>query len=117
MENDTLIATFRTRQEADYASLSSKINSKTEKYPALVQLVDEKDNIYKEIIIQQDSTVEFGFLMPGMYRLKIIFDSNSNGRWDTGNYLSKLQPELVKYYPEPIQIRSNWDVDIKWQIP
>ena len=117
LENDTLIATFRTRQEADYASLSSKINSKTEKYPALVQLVDEKDNIYKEIIIQQDSTVEFGFLMPGMYRLKIIFDSNSNGRWDTGNYLSKLQPELVKYYPEPIQIRSNWDVDIKWQIP
>ncbi len=117
LENDTLISVFKTRQESDYASLTSIISSGKESYPVLLQLVDEKDNIYKEVVIQKDSTIEFGFLMPGMYRLKIIFDSNSNGRWDTGSYLSKRQPELVKYYPDPIQIRSNWDVEIKWQLP
>jgi hypothetical protein len=51
---------------------------------------------------------------PGAYTLKIVFDENDNGKWDTGNYLEKAQPEKVSIYPEEINIRSNWDLDIDW---
>ena len=49
-------------------------------------------------------------MKPGDYSVRIIFDENKNGIQDTGNYLENLQPEKVFYYPKPITVRSNWDV-------
>ena len=41
---------------------------------------------------------------------------NKNGKWDTGNYLQKIQPEKVIYYDGSINIRSNWDLDLEWKV-
>ena len=117
LQNDTLISAFRTKQETDYASISGVFSSASNRYPAIVQLVDESDRVYKEMSLSRDTTIEFSFISAGKYRLKVIQDLNSNGRWDTGNYLNKIQPEFVFYYPDLIQMRSNWDVEIKWQFP
>ena len=116
-ENDTIITQFRTRQETDYASLTAAISSVSQKFPVIVQLVDEKEKVYEETFVTNDSTIVFSFLSPGMYRLKIIRDINKNGLWDSGVYLDRKQPEPVFYYPDLIQMRANWDVEIKWQIP
>jgi hypothetical protein len=116
LENDTIISKFRTRQETDYASITTVINSKSGKFPLIIQLVNDQEQVFEESILSGDSTVVFSFLSPGMYRLKVIEDSNSNMKWDSGSYLNKIQPELVHYYPEAIQMRSNWDVEIKWQL-
>ena len=40
---------------------------------------------------------------------RIIFDSNGNQKWDTGNYLKKIKPEKVSYYPTLIEMRANWE--------
>ena len=55
-------------------------------------------------------------LDPKVYRLKVVEDINSNTEWDTGNYFQKSQPEKVLYYPEPITVRANWDVDVAWVV-
>jgi len=44
--------------------------------------------------------------------VKLVFDKNDNGKWDTGNYLTQVQPEPVIYYEKAVNIRSNWDVEI-----
>ena len=47
------------------------------------------------------------------YQIRVVKDLNNNGKWDTGNYLKKIQPEEVIYLPEtltfaPIRIeRAN----------
>jgi hypothetical protein len=43
--------------------------------------------------------------------VRLIFDSNENGQWDTGNYLKKNQPEKVLYYPRELEVRANWELD------
>ena len=55
---------------------------------------------------------EFSFrnLTPAKYKVRIIYDTNGNGKYDTGNFLLKVQPEKVVYYPEEIDVRSNWDI-------
>jgi len=53
---------------------------------------------------------------PGEYLLKAIKDCNGNGEWDTGDYLNKKQPEAIFYYKEKVKVRSNWDVEINWQL-
>ena len=40
---------------------------------------------------------------------RVIFDSNKNRKWDTGNFLKKIQPEKISYYPSLIELRANWE--------
>ena len=46
----------------------------------------------------------------------IIYDTNTNGKWDTGNYLLKLHPESVEYFPEIQEVRANWQLPIDLNI-
>lgn len=65
--------------------------------------VDEKNSIWK-----------IDDLEKGAYFFKAYFDSNNNGRWDTGNLQNKIQPEKIKIYNEPFQARQNWEVEVKF---
>ena len=60
---------------------------------------------------------EFKFLLPGNYLFRYIKDKNGNKKWDTGNYLKKIQPELVYYSPDTIELRANWDINQQLKIP
>ena len=84
--------------------------------PLVIQLLDSKEKILREKYISKNSTVQFGFLKPTAYKLKIVYDNNNNRKWDTGNYLEKILPEKVSYYKGNIDVRSNWDVEINWPI-
>ncbi len=83
------------------------------KSPVLLQLSDDT-GLKQEVRLTGSKKVEFGRMTPGKYGLKIIFDKNDNGKWDTGNYLKNIQPEKVSIFPEPVEIRSNWDKEIEW---
>ncbi|WP_170110357.1 Ig-like domain-containing protein [Flavilitoribacter nigricans] len=49
-------------------------------------------------------------IKPSDYTLRVITDWNGNGRWDTGNYDTGLQPEPI--YLRPLEkLRANWDLD------
>jgi hypothetical protein len=47
--------------------------------------------------------------VPGEYEVRILYDDNKNGKWDTGDYTKKLQPEKVIALPQKLSIRANWD--------
>jgi hypothetical protein len=53
---------------------------------------------------------QFKGLPPGEYLLEIIEDTNQNQQWDTGNYLTKQQPERVVIRPLET-LRANWDLE------
>jgi len=94
-------------------SVDVLLNDSLLKIPVLLQLSDET-GLKKEVRLTGSKKVEFGRMIPGEYGLKIIFDKNDNGKWDSGNYKEKIQPEKVSIYSEPLKIRSNWDLDIEW---
>ena len=78
--------------------------------------MDDRENIYRETILDAGQTINYDYLHPQQYKLKLIYDDNKNGKWDTGNYLQKVQPEKVIYYTGTITIRSNWDLDLEWKV-
>ncbi len=86
----------------------------------------QSDNLVAELLNGNDqlvktahsdrATVEFFYVMPGTYYLRLYEDLNGNGRWDTGNYDLDLQAEPVYYYPEKIECKANWDLTLPtWQ--
>ena len=110
-ENDTLNIRLGTKSFADFGNLSMTIASEEENYPLLVQLTDEKGETKQEIYTKEPKTFEFSNIEPSSYRVRVIFDANGNGQWDTGNYLKRIQPERVSYFPDLIEVRANWELE------
>ena len=105
--NDTVTSQFRTRSIEDYGEISLSIQN-PEKVPVIIQLTDINDVTVAQETSSENKTISFNYLIPKKYKIRIIYDTNNNGKWDTGNYLEKKQPEPVQYFPEVQEIRPNW---------
>ena len=81
------------------------------RYPIIVQLTDDRGELKREQIGTEPNPFTFKHLDPGKYGIRVIFDENQNGRWDTGSYLKKLQPERISYFPDIIEVRANWELE------
>ena len=110
MENDTLSYNFSTGSYADYGNLRVNISGAV-RFPMIVQLTNEQGETQREIITELPEPIEFNNLDPAKYMIRVIFDDNANGIWDTGSYLKKIQPERISYYPEIIEVRANWELE------
>jgi len=109
-KNDSLNFNLKTTKYSDYGNLNLKL-SKVKRYPIIVQLVDEQEKVYATQIQETPEIVKFVLLPPRKYFVRIIYDDNKNGRWDTGYYWDRRQPEETFYAKEPIDLRANWDIN------
>ena len=55
-------------------------------------------------------------LKPDKYYVRLVVDLNDNGKWDTGNYADKRQPEEVFYSPVKYNVMQNWQVEETWNV-
>ena len=109
LEHDTLDITFRTKDIESYGQILLTLNNVHN--PVIIQLVS-KDKVIRSRTVNENGLYTFGYLVPQDYRIKFIHDLNGNGKWDTGRYLKKLQPEPVEFIAKEITVRANWDHDV-----
>ena len=105
--NDTLNYIVKTKSESDYGNLRLTLQNAV--YPVIVQLIDAKGEIKAELFTNKSEPLDFRHLDSGNYYIRTIMDANNNKVYDTGNYLKKIQPERVLYYPTILEIRVGWD--------
>ncbi len=110
VSNDTIKSDYLTTYHSDYGNLRVVLQN-LKSFPVIVQLTDDNGNILYDQFIEDTNTVDFQFVNPSKYNLRLIYDTNNNKVWDSGNYLKKIQPEKVIYFPEKIDVRANWDVE------
>lgn len=116
LTNDTIKFNFKTKEEKYYGSVKLNLKFTATSGNYIVQLLDDKENIVRENSISTAGVIFYDYLYPQAYKLKVILDKNGNGKWDPGDYLKKQQPEKVIYNAEAVNIRSNWDLDLEWNI-
>lgn len=92
----------------DYSTLLIKVPDYD---PAIrLQLLDEKDQPVREQPALPEGT-KFEYLTPKAYYLRLYFDLNGDGKWTTGDWAEKRQPEPVYYFPAKLTLRANWDFE------
>jgi hypothetical protein len=109
-KNDTLSYKVNTKNSTDYGNLRVNL-SNVKQFPVIVQLTNEKGDVLASEYSDKATSVDFMFLEPAKFTLRVIYDANGNKEWDSGNFLERKQPEEVIYFPKEIDVRSNWDVD------
>ena len=109
ISNDTLSFKAATRQTDEYGNLIVNLQN-VNRFPIIVQVTDEKGDVIASEYTDNKTKVEFNLLEPNTFYLRVIYDDNKNKKWDTGNYLEKIQPEEVIHFSKTIRdVRANWD--------
>ena len=115
--HDTLRFSAKTKLIEDYGNIFLQI-LREDKDPFVLELVNLKGESLRRLDVSNESDFyEFKYLLPGNYLFRYIKDKNGNKKWDTGNYLKKIQPEMVYYSPDTIDLRANWEINQRLKIP
>lgn len=114
--SDSTSFEFKLEEEEYYGNLTVTIaDSLIRSEPnAIYEFTNEAGNVLRSEPLSGQNLLKFEKLRPGKYGLRLNFDANGNGEWDTGNYSKGAWPEGRLFYPEEIEIRSNWDLEIDW---
>jgi uncharacterized protein (DUF2141 family) len=108
--NDTLRYAVSTKSVSDYGTLNmSLVNAPL--FPVIVQFLDESYKVLQEKSPLQNESVLFDYITPGNYYVRIVYDENGNGKWDSGSFLERRAPEKITYYPSKIEVNSNWSLN------
>lgn len=116
--NDSVSIPFSLRDSEYYGNLSVNVflpdSLADTTTPKLLQFYTSKNKLIEQIPFTSELSKNFNRLDPGKYLLKVVYDTNNNGEWDTGEYSTGTQPERISIYPEEVEIRSNWDLEVEW---
>lgn len=109
--NDSLDVQIRRAREADFGNIYIKV-SPPEGKQVVVQLLDGKDRVVDQCIVDSVARVGFTQLLPEKYKLQAIIDVDRNGRWSTGNFHRRFLPEVVVPYKDALDLKAGWDIDL-----
>ncbi len=98
---------FTVKKESEYGSIRLRFpNADYSKNPVL--LLVQNETIVEAIPITQKEWYR-KLYNPGEYDLRLLYDTNKNGVWDTGDFSKKKQPEIVQQLSRKLTIKANWD--------
>lgn len=103
---------FKVRTLDEYGTLLVSLTGMEGK-PCVVQLLNSQDKAVMEESTDKGQ-VQFSYIKPAVYYLRLFIDDNGNGIWDTGDYESGKAPEAVYYYPKDIECKAKWDITETW---
>lgn len=108
-------STLKVKTLEDYGTLY--LNIRGAGPHAVVQLLNSSDAMVRQEPVKEDGTCDFYFLQSGTkYYIRLFNDRNGNGKWDTGNYAEKCQPEEVYYYNKVWEMKANFEFEENWDL-
>ena len=109
--NDTLQFNLVSQALEDYGNIYLDVIRNSQSKFILHLLNSNGDIIRQYNNVNENSTFNFDYIRPGKYTFRLIEDLNNNNLWDTGNYLNRVKPEPVYYFPSELEVRANWDLN------
>lgn len=106
--NDSTAFTINLKSLDEYSSLLVQMPHFDAR--ARIQILNDKDEVLRELPALETGT-KFEYLTPTTYYMRLYIDYNGDGKWTTGDWLQKRQPEPVYYFPSRLKLRANWDFE------
>lgn len=108
---------FEADKPENYSQLTLKVTIPDTSKRYVVELLDEQKNVVKSDPIAKSGSIVYKNYLTGKYKVRVIYDDNKNGRWDSGNVKQKTQPENIWLNEKEITLRPNWEAEEPIDIP
>ncbi len=105
---------FRIPKEESYGALF--IQCMANDSNIVVQLINGSDKPVRTEPANAQGRADFYYLKPGDYYLRCFIDRNGDGIWTTGEFDSATAPEETFYFPKPLTVKAQWEIDQQWDI-
>jgi len=97
-------------KEDDTGMVTGKVETKEINY--LIEIITIDNTLVQKLYNAKQ--INFKFLKPQDYKIRILIDSNGNGKWDAGNFEKGIEPEKIMFYKSDegkysFPIRANWE--------
>lgn len=110
LKTDTLF--FTTRKLSDYGGITLRFRNLDLSRRPLLQFVQNNVVAYSAPLSSNVYTASF--LKPGDYNLRLVYDTNGNGKWDPGRFFGeKRQPELARPIERTISVKPSFDNEVE----
>lgn len=110
---------FTLNETENYGDIILTFNGLDIEKHYIVELIDEKKTeIFDRKTLFGATKLSYVKFPGGKYSLRIIEDSNNNGKWDAGDVYTRRKPEPIWYLDRTFTIRANWEqnenIDVKF---
>jgi hypothetical protein len=114
LKNDTLRYLLQVLSQKNLGTIVLQLDNPKEEPAFLLELVGQSEQVIKSWRMNRAGAQAFTIpaLQVGEYSVRLNEDLNRNGRWDTGNYDLKIQPEKV-FLQKLEPLRANWELEVK----
>lgn len=113
-QSDSVGTRFVIKDPESYGKLTFSIHNCTG--DIIVQLLTGGEKLISQVRASKDGKIVFPLLEAGLYRARVIYDTNGDGLWTTGDYILQRQPEAVSYFQKELDIKSNFILEEDWDI-
>lgn len=110
--NNPIKNSLKVKTEDEYSTLFLNLHELDS--PAYIELLSN-DKVVKQVKVA-NNRAEFFFVNPGSYYLRLVKDTNEDGKWTTGDYTKGIQPEEVLYYPQALELKKQWELTQDWNL-
>lgn len=98
---------FITKQRSDYGNVVLRFSNLDLAKKPVLQFVQGNEIVKSYPLTAMEWSNKF--INPGEYDIRILYDTNNNGKWDAGDYSKKLQPETAITLGLKLAVRADWD--------
>jgi len=103
--NKGMESTLKFNALRQYSTLTVNVASPQSGYT--VRLHNKSGKVLRTEELE-NGKVDFYYLSPSTYYVSMFHDANHNGKWDTGDYEEKRQPESVWYIKRAWTLKQDW---------
>ncbi|RFZ92550.1 hypothetical protein D0C36_14095 [Mucilaginibacter conchicola] len=108
---------FEGDKQENYSQLTLKVTVPEPDKSYVVELLDDQKNLLRSDPITSSTSIIYKNYLTGKYRIRVVYDNNKNGRWDSGNVKQQQQPENIWLYDKELTLRPNWESEEPLAIP
>lgn len=109
-KNKEFKSQFTLNETENYGDINLTFTGLNDGTNYIVELIDEsKEKLFDRKTLPNNRILSYKQFPGGKYSIRLIEDSNNNGKWDSGDVYTKRQPERIWYLDRTFTIRANWE--------
>lgn len=112
------IKPFTIDKPENYSQLTLKVSVPADTGRAyIVEILDDIKNVLRSDVVTKNTSLVYKNYFTSKYTIRVVYDANKNGRWDSGNVKRREQPETIWVSPKELVLRANWEAEEPLEIP
>ncbi len=108
-KNKRTVKKFTVDKPENYSLLTLNVTVPDTGKSYIVELLDAQKTLLRSDVIHKNASLIYKNYITGKYQVRVTYDDNGNGKWDSGNVKKNVQPENIWVNDAIITLRPNWD--------